>query len=82
MMKSTAIALVVALATFTAPAAMARPHGAHSHHTGSHASGPGYAGAYPVGPSYAPAYPAGPNWGSECVTDDGQGRYFPCDGPP
>jgi hypothetical protein len=75
-MKSTAMALIVALAAFTPPAAMARPHGAHSHHTGEHVTktvrGPGYAGTYP----------AGPNWGSECMTDEGQGRYFPCDSLP
>jgi hypothetical protein len=95
-MKSTAMALVVALATFTAPAAMARPHGAHSHHTGSHVTrtvrGPGYAGAYPggpgygdaypVGPGYTRAHPAGPTWGSECMTDEGEGRFFPCDALP
>jgi hypothetical protein len=85
MMKSTAMALVVALATFTAPAAMARSHGAHSHHIGSHVTktvrGPGYAGAYPVGPGYA-RDPAGPAWGSECMTDEGEGRFFPCDSLP
>jgi hypothetical protein len=86
MMKSTAMALVVALATFTAPAAMARPHSTHLHHTGSHLTktvrGPGYAGAYPVGPGYARAHTAGPTWGSECMTDEGQGRFFPCDSLP
>jgi hypothetical protein len=94
-MKSTAMALVVALAAFTAPAAMARTHGAHSHHTGLHVTrtvrGPGYAGAYPVGrgygaypvsPGYAGPHSAGPTWGSECMTDEGGGRYFPCDGLP
>ena len=90
MMKSTAMALVVALATFTAPAAMARPHGARSHHTGSHATktvlAPGYAGAHPgyAGPypGYASPYRSGTPWGSECVTDEGQGRFFPCDSLP
>jgi hypothetical protein len=75
-MKSTTIALVVAFATFAAPAAMARPHSTHSH-TRSHAtevfSGPGYARTSPV---------RGPDWGSECVTDEGQGRFFPCDSLP
>jgi hypothetical protein len=78
MMKSTAMALVVALATSTAPAAKARPYGAHSHHAASRVTktvrGPGYAGAYPVGAGYARPYAASPNWGSECATDEGQGR--------
>jgi hypothetical protein len=93
MMKSTAMALVVALATFTAPAAMARPHGAHSHHIASHVTKtvrapgyagayPGYAGAYPGYAGYAGPYRAAPTWGSECVTDEGQGRFFPCDSLP
>ena len=50
MMKSTAMALVVALATFTAPAAMARPYSAYSHHAASRVTktvrGPGYARPY------------------------------------
>jgi hypothetical protein len=86
MMKSTAMALVVALATFTAPAAMAGSHGAHSHHIVPHVTktvrGPGYAGAYPVGVGYARAHPADPAWGSECMTNEGEGRFFPCDGLP
>jgi len=73
MMKSTKIALVVAFAMFAAPAAMARPHSAHLH-TASHATqvvpDPGYGHTGPV---------RSPNWGSECVTDNGQGRLFPCD---
>jgi hypothetical protein len=87
MMKTPAIALVVALATFAAPAAMARPHSAHSHLAGSHVTktlrGPGYArsdfGYAHSDFGYARTAPAGPNWGSECVTDEGGGRFFPCD---
>ena len=75
-MKSRAMALVVALAAFTAPAAMARPHGTYAHHAGSHVT------KTVRGPGYAHAYPASPNWGSECMTDEGQGRYFPCDSLP
>jgi hypothetical protein len=78
MMKSTAMAPVVALATFTAQAAMARPYGGHSHHAPPRVTktvrGPGFAGAYPVGAGYARPHSASPNWGSECVTDEGQGR--------
>jgi len=48
MMKSTTVALVIALDTFSGPSRN--------------------------GPS-----PIRPTWGSECVTDEGQGRFFPCD---
>ena len=88
MMKTTAIALVVALATFAAPAAMARPHSDHSHLARSHVTqtlrDPGYARSnFGYGRSdfgYARTGPARPTWGSECVTDEGEGRFFPCDG--
>lgn len=73
MMKSTKIALIVAFAMFAAPAAMARPHSAHSHsawHATQVVRDPGYGYSGPV---------RGPAWGSECVTDDGQGRFLPCD---
>jgi hypothetical protein len=73
MMKSTAIGLIVALAAFAAPAAMARPHSAHSHLAASHVT------KTVRDPGYARTDPVGPNWGSECVTDEGQGRFFPCD---
>jgi hypothetical protein len=76
MMNSATIALIIALATFSAPAAMARSHGAHSHHTGPHVTKP----VYDYG--YARTDPIRPTWGSECVTDEGQGRFFPCDGLP
>jgi hypothetical protein len=76
MMKSTKIALVVALAMFAAPAAMARPHSAHSHLNASHVT------KTVRGPGYARSAPVGPDWGSECVTDEGQGRFFPCDAGP
>jgi hypothetical protein len=87
MMKTTAIALVLAFATLAPPAAMAHPHRAHSHLNGSHVTrtvrGPGYARTDPVrDPGYARTESVGPNWGSECVTDEGQGRFFPCDAGP
>jgi hypothetical protein len=85
MIKSTKIALVVACAMFAAPAAMARPHHTHAHtawHASQVFSGPGYAFT-PQGPGYAYTHSVGgPNWGSECVTDEGQGRFFPCDSLP
>jgi hypothetical protein len=71
-MTKTKIALVVGLAMFAAPAAMARTHSAHPHHYYTQtARTPGYASTVPS---------ARATWGSECVTDDGQGRFFPCDG--
>jgi hypothetical protein len=73
MMKSTTIARIVALATFAAPAAMARPHGEPSHRSGSHMT------KTRRDPGYVRTAPVGPNRGSECVTDAGQGRFFPCD---
>jgi hypothetical protein len=73
MMKIAKIALVVASAMLVPPAAMARPHSAHAHLTGSHVT------TTVRDPGYAPSNPAGANWGSECVTDEGQGRLFPCD---
>jgi hypothetical protein len=76
MMKSTTIALVTAIATFSAPAAMARPHGARSHHAGPHVT------KTVRNYGYARTYPIRPTWGSECVTDEGQGRFFPCDSLP
>ena len=80
MMKTTVIALVVALATIAAPAAMARPHSGHAHHARSHVTqtlrDPGYARS---DFGYARSGPAGSTWGSECVTDEGEGRFFPCD---
>jgi hypothetical protein len=76
MMKGTTIALVVALTTSAAPAAVAHSHSAHSHLTNSHVT------QTVRDPGYARAAPVGPNWGSECVTDEGQGRFFPCDSGP
>jgi hypothetical protein len=88
MIKTTAIALIVALATFAPPAAIARPHSGHWHLAGAHVTktlrDPGYArsdtGYAGSDLGYARTAPVGPNWGSECVTDEGEGRFFPCDG--
>jgi hypothetical protein len=76
MMKITKIALVVASAMFVTPAAMAHPHSAHAHLTGSHMT------KTVRDPGYARSGRVGPDWGSECVTDEGQGRFFPCDSGP
>jgi hypothetical protein len=73
MMKRTKIALLATLAVGAAPAAMARPHSSHSHLNGAHVT------TTLRDPSYARTAPVGPNWGSECVMDEGQGRFFPCD---
>lgn len=86
MMKTT-VSLVVALATSAAPGAMARSHSGHSHLARSHVTqtlrDPGYArsdfGYARSDFGYARTRPAGPTWGSECVTDEGEGRFFPCD---
>ena len=73
MMKIAKIALVVASVMLVMPAAMARSHSAHAHVAGSHVT------TTFRDPGYARSGPVGPNWGSECVTDEGQGRFFPCD---
>lgn len=73
MMKIVMIALVVASTMLVTPVAMARPHSAHAHLTGSHVI------TTVRDPGYSHSSPAGANWGSECVTDEGQGRFFPCD---
>jgi len=73
MMKIAKIALVVASAMLVMPAAMARTHSANAHLAGSHVI------TTVRDPGYARTSPVGPNWGSECVTDEGQGRFFPCD---
>jgi hypothetical protein len=80
MLTRTTIALVGALVMCAAPVAMAQSHTRHSqvHYPISHSyittqqwlPAFGYASTVPV---------YGPSWGWECVTDDGQGRFFPCD---
>jgi len=88
MMTKTRVALVLTLAVCVAPTAMAHPrtHHAHPHH----AIPPyGYGSAYPYGSDYqwspGPGYGATlppyttPHRGWNCVTDEGQGRFLPCD---
>jgi hypothetical protein len=82
MTKTTAV-LVATLAVCVVPGAIAHPrtHHAHTHHV----TPPyGYGSAYPYGGSYQwspgygaplPAYTHGWN----CVTDEGQGRFLPCE---
>jgi hypothetical protein len=94
MITKTKVALVVALAVGLAPSAMAhsRTHQLHAHHV-THPSGYGsrpygydYDSAYPDGgtyqwspnPGYRPPLPAYTR-GWNCVTDEGQGRFLPCE---
>jgi len=85
MISKTRVALVVTLAVFVAPSVMAHPrtHHTHTHHV---ISPYGYGSAYPdergyqwsPDPRYGstlPAYTRGWN----CVTDEGQGRFLPCE---
>jgi hypothetical protein len=79
-MKS-ALAAAVAL---SAAAALATPSFAaapHHHHLspGYGYSAPGY-GYGPVNrPGIIHPLPSQTGWGNECMVDNGQGRYFPCD---
>jgi len=81
------VSLVVALAVCVAPSAMAH---SRTHHAGTrHASVTHpYRSAYPYtagyqwlpGPGYAAPLPTyAPYGGWACVTDEGQGRFLPCD---
>jgi hypothetical protein len=76
MLTKTTIALVVALVTCAAPVAMAQSHTRHSHVTHSYITTQQWLPAF----GYVNTVPLyGPHWGWECVTDDGQGRFVPCD---
>jgi hypothetical protein len=87
MITKTRVALVVAFAVCLAPSAMAhsRTHHVHTHHV-IHPYGYGYGSAYPdggtyqwsPGPGYGPTLPAYTR-GWNCVTDEGQGRFLPCE---
>jgi len=85
MMNKTRVALVVTLAICVPPNAIAHPrtHHTHTHHV---TSPYGYGSAYLDGSGYQwspgsrygstlPAYTRGWN----CVTDEGQGRFLPCE---
>jgi hypothetical protein len=75
-MKS-ALAAAVALSTATS---LATPSLAAAQHHHTHAYGaPGYAYGRIDHPGILHPTPRQLGWGNECVVDNGQGRYFPCD---
>jgi hypothetical protein len=77
-------ALAVTLAICVAPSAMAHPR---IQHADTHHATHSYGGAYPYGGGYesspgrgygaTPSY--APHQGWDCVTDEGQGRFLPCE---
>ena len=78
---TTKLALVVALVTCVAPGAMAQSRTHHARITHSRVTH-SYTSSYqwPRNPGYAvtvPAYAPYPSW--NCVTDEGQGRFLPCE---
>jgi hypothetical protein len=79
------IALVVTLVVCAAPVAVAHPY---NHHMRTNHAAAAYGGAYPYGSTYEWPRGAGyaaalPNYapyrGWQCVTDEGQGRFLPCE---
>ena len=84
-MTKTTVVLVATLAVFVAPSAMAysRTHHARTHHV-THPYGYGSpfpdGGAYQwsPGPGYGATLPAYTH-GWDCVTDEGEGRFLPCE---
>jgi hypothetical protein len=77
MLKTTAIVAATLIATL-AQADAARRH--HHRYVGGPIEAPI---ATPYGPySYGPRVSTGPSWAgpNECWTDEGYGRYAPCDG--
>jgi hypothetical protein len=80
MATRTEISLVVALVTYAAPAAMAHTSIAHPHTTHSYATTKPWIEPWAYDPGYASTLPpARHHWGWECVTDEGQGRFLPCE---
>jgi hypothetical protein len=86
-MTKTRVTLGVTLALCFAPGAIAHPRTHHAHTGHSHVTHP-YGSAYPYGSGYqwfrSPGYgatlpPYTPYHGWDCVTDEGQGRYLPCE---
>lgn len=71
-MKS-ALAAAVALSTVVT---LAAPSLAAARH---HRSAPGYAYGRVDHPGILHPTPRQLGWGNECMVDNGQGRYFPCD---
>jgi len=83
MMTKTGFALAVTLAVCVAPNAVARTDHTRTHQV---TSSYGYGSAYPNGsgyqwsprPGYGATLPAYTH-GWDCVTDEGQGRFLPCE---
>jgi len=75
---TTKLALVVALLTYVALGGMAQSRTLHAPITYSRSYTSSY--QWPRNPGYAVAVPAYPLYrGWDCVTDEGQGRFFPCE---
>jgi hypothetical protein len=77
---TTKLALVVVLLTYVAPGGMAQSRALHAHITHSrmtHSDTSSY--QWPRNPGYAVtlAYPLYRGW--DCVTDEGEGRFLPCE---
>jgi hypothetical protein len=86
-MAKTGVALVVTLAVCIAPGAMAHPRAYQAHTSHAHVTHP-YGSAYPYSSGYqwsrSPGHavsvpPYTPYRGWQCVTDEGQGRFLPCE---
>jgi len=86
-MTKTRLALVVTLAVCVVPGAMAHARTHHTHTSQLGATHPD-GSAYPYGnryrwsgsPEYTTTVPTDtPYRGWQCVTDEGQGRFLPCD---
>lgn len=74
-MHRTLLAVALAVTAFGMGAADAAPH--HKHHTrGPQVAAQTYMAPAVRGPQVGPAW-SGPN---QCWTDEGYGRYSPCDG--
>ena len=85
-MTNTGVALVVTLAVCIAPGAMAHPrtyqaHTSYSRVTHPSSSAHPYSSGYPWSrsPGYAVTPPYTPYRSWQCVTDEGQGRFLPCE---
>ena len=77
-MKS-ALAAAVALSAVTTAATSTFAATRH-HHSGYAYSAPGFGQINHPGILHPTPRQLG--WGNECMVDDGQGRYFPCDAGP
>ena len=77
-MKS-ALAAAVALSTVTALATPSLAAARHQRTPGYDYSEPGYGYGQVNHPGILHPLPSQTGWGNECMVDNGQGRYFPCD---